>query len=290
MSRRWLRVLLTSGLLATGLILIAGSLVVPALLLLHVDDRTLNRWSQIGQAVSPMGVFFSGIAFIGITITLFLQRRELHNQREQLAIARDEQQRGSEIALRQLHTDLIKMAIEDPELRGVWPPIAPGIVETKKDHYCNLILNLQKVAHETHTIELEELRAALAYLMASRDMYIFWEKARTARVSITGGDEAEDFFTAEVDRAFVGAIRPKPRTLATVLKEAVIQWQTEHRSQGYCGCRVNRSTSESTWPVEAIWRLSGWHRWLFLCKTSAVRSSGERRLRCQTLYGSVDQV
>lgn len=166
----------------------------PTLLLLRVDDKTLNRWSQIGQAISPIGVFFSGIAFIGIALTLFLQRRELQNQREELSIARDEQQRNSEVALRQLHTDLIKMAIEDPELLEVWPQIAPGVDETKKDHYCNLILNLQKVAYETHTIELAELRAALAHLMASRDMYIFWEKARAARVNITVGDKAEDYF------------------------------------------------------------------------------------------------
>jgi hypothetical protein len=44
--------------------------------------------------------------------------------------------------MRQLHTDLIKMAIEDPELQSVWPDIAPGVAGSKKDLYCNLILNL----------------------------------------------------------------------------------------------------------------------------------------------------
>ncbi|GAB3981387.1 hypothetical protein GCM10029978_082110 [Actinoallomurus acanthiterrae] len=91
-------------------------------------------------------------------MTLFLQGRELQNQREELAITREEQQRSSEIALRQLHTDLIKMAIDDRELREVWPPLAPGIAESKKDHYCNLILNLQKVAYEAKTIELADSR------------------------------------------------------------------------------------------------------------------------------------
>jgi hypothetical protein len=53
------------------------------------------------------------------------------------------------------------MAIGDRELREVWPPIAPGVAESRKDHYCNLILNLQKVAYEAPTIELAELRGAL---------------------------------------------------------------------------------------------------------------------------------
>ncbi len=221
MSRRWSRAVAVGGALAVGLSLVAAGVVVPIVLLLRVDDRTLSRWSQIGQALEPVGVFFSGVAFVGIAVTLFLQGRELQNQREELTITREEQQRSSEIALRQLHTDLIKMAITDPELREVWPPIAPGVAETKKDHYCNLILNLQKVAYEAHTIELAELRGALRNLMSSRDMYVFWRKARAARGAVTGGDEAEDFFTAEVDRAFTTAVPPGPPSAPMGLGRAI---------------------------------------------------------------------
>jgi hypothetical protein len=228
-SRRALRAALTGTALLVGIAIVAASLLVPTLLLLHTDDRTLNRWSQIGQAVSPVGVFFSGIAFIGITLTLFLQRSELQNQRDELSIAREEQQRSSEIALRQLHTDLVKMAIDDPELREVWPQLAPGMEETKKDHYCNLILNLQKVAYETGTIELEEFQGALVHLMASRDMYSFWEKARAARVDVTGGDQAEDFFTSEIDKAFAAASPPRPQSLIQIFRSATGQWRTERR-------------------------------------------------------------
>jgi uncharacterized protein DUF6082 len=213
--------------LAVGLALVTASVVAPILILLRLDDMTLNRWSQIGQALEPVGVFFSGVAFIGIALTFFLQTRDLQNQREELAITREEQQRNSEVALRQLHTDLIKMAISDRELREVWPPIAPGVAETKKDHYCNLILNLQKVAYEAHTIELAELRGALRHLMASRDMYAFWTKARAARGAVTGGDEAEDFFTAEVDTAFAEAGPPPPRSLMHVLASALRHRRSE---------------------------------------------------------------
>jgi hypothetical protein len=133
-----------------GLALVAASVVVPALLLLHANEKTLNQWSQIGVALSPIGIFFSGAAFIGIAVTLFLQRRELQNQRVELSLTREEHARNSEFVIRRLHTDVIKMAIEDPELRAVWPDVLPGVPETKKDHYCNLILNLQKVAYECH--------------------------------------------------------------------------------------------------------------------------------------------
>ncbi|TDD89510.1 hypothetical protein E1293_04690 [Actinomadura darangshiensis] len=130
------------------------------------------------------------------------------SKREELTIAQEEQARSSELAMRELHTDLIKMAIEDSELRSVWPAPSPGAETTRKDHYCNLILNLQKVSYETRTIELPELRSALRFLMTSPDMRAFWSRSRPDRVTITDGDDAEDTFTAEVDAAYTDTIAP----------------------------------------------------------------------------------
>jgi hypothetical protein len=88
---------------------------------------------------------------------------------------------------------------------------------------------LQKVAYETGTIELDEFQGALAHLMASRDMYSFWEKARAARVDVTSGDEAEDFFTSEIDKAFAAVSPPRPHSLIQLLRSAAGQWRTERR-------------------------------------------------------------
>jgi hypothetical protein len=207
MADRRRGILLTSATLA-GAILVVASTVVPVAILTNVGDRTLNRWSMKGQAITPQSVLYAGLALFAVIFALFMQRHDLKNQRAELAIALDEQRRGGEIALRALHTDLIKMAIDDSELAEVWPPISPGVPETRKDHYCNLILNLQKVAYEASTIQLDELRGALAYLMRSADMYAFWTKARATRVDITAGDAEEDQFTALVDAAYESAPRP----------------------------------------------------------------------------------
>jgi hypothetical protein len=68
--------------------------------------------------------------------------------------------------------------------------------------------------------------------MASRDIYRFWEKSRATRVTVTAGDEAEDYFTAEVDRAFAEASPSPPRSLLTTLGQAMSQWRAERRSRG----------------------------------------------------------
>jgi hypothetical protein len=219
-----LQILFIGVCLMAGIAATSASLVVPILLLLRLNDKQLSRWSAIGQALSPIGIFFSGVAFIGVAVALIIQQRELKNQHDEISIAREEQARASEVVIRQLHTDLIKMAIDDPELLAVWPDMAPGIAGSKKDQYCNLILNLQKVAYETHTVELAELRGALHFLMTSRDMYLFWRRARTARIAVTGGDEGEDFFTAEVDRAF-SAASPPQRRAGGRLRDAFAIWR-----------------------------------------------------------------
>ncbi|MEU9867383.1 DUF6082 family protein [Actinomadura sp. NPDC048021] len=121
-----------------GHVVVVLCVLVPVLLLLRQDE--LAHWSDSGQAISPVAVFFSGAAFLGITAALLMEGRELRNQREELRIAHEEQARGSELALRELHSDLIKMAIEDSELAAP----APGEQTTRKDHYCNLILNLRR--------------------------------------------------------------------------------------------------------------------------------------------------
>lgn len=215
---RRLRAILITASLLTGTLLVAASVAVPIILLIRLDNTQLGRWSEIGQALSPVGIFFSGIGFVAVAVTLLTQHRELQNQHDELSIAVEEQARASEVAMRRLHTDLIKMAIDDPDLLTVWPDITPGNLGSKKDHYCNLILNLQKLAYEAHTVELAELRGALGYLMTSRDMYLFWRKVRTARIQVTAGDENEDFFTTEVDRAFRAADPPAPRSTRILRK------------------------------------------------------------------------
>lgn len=185
MDRRRLRRLSIAVALVAGTAIVAASIVGPAVYLWHLDDEALDRWSRIGEALSIIGVFFSGIAFLAIAGALLLQQRELMNQREELALVREEQQRNSEVSLRQLHTDIVKMAINDPDLLSVWPKTGRSLRQRKKDHYCNLILNLQKVAYDTGTIGPGELRGALRRLMQSKEIYGFWQRARSARIAVS---------------------------------------------------------------------------------------------------------
>ncbi len=52
--------------------------------------------SQFGDMFGGLNTFFSGLAFLGIIYTIFLQREELHLQRKELELTRKELKRTAE--------------------------------------------------------------------------------------------------------------------------------------------------------------------------------------------------
>ena len=59
----------------------------------------LPEWiesSQFGDMFGGLNTFFSGLAFLGIIYTIFLQREELHLQRKELELTREELKRTAE--------------------------------------------------------------------------------------------------------------------------------------------------------------------------------------------------
>lgn len=171
----------------------------------QTSDRRFRPPARRGPGGAGPGAGL-GAALLAAAV-LVAQQRHLRLQRQQLAATLDQHRRSGQLALRQLHTDLIRLGLQDPELGEVWPELAPGVPETRKDHYCNLILNLQRVAYDTGLIQEAELRGVLAYLMRSPDVRAFWTKAKAARVQIVQGDEREDRFTSLVARAYEAAPR-----------------------------------------------------------------------------------
>jgi len=118
---------------------------------------------------------------------------------------------------------------------GGWVTHEPATIATLDTTIANLRRTAaplrQYLAYDTHTIELGELRGALEHLTTSRDMHTFWRKARAARSAVTGGDEAEDFFTAEVDRAYAQAAPLPPQSLPTALGDVMSEWRKQRKTR-----------------------------------------------------------
>ena len=73
--------------MVAGVVFICVSITVPVVLLLSASEATRERWSSIGQALSILATLYSGLAFLAVAVTLFLQRRQLNHQQQQISVA-----------------------------------------------------------------------------------------------------------------------------------------------------------------------------------------------------------
>jgi hypothetical protein len=65
----------------------------------YATYRAFDKWeerSAFGSMFGAVGTFFSGLAFIGVVYTVFLQRQDLKLQRDELAMTRNELKRSAE--------------------------------------------------------------------------------------------------------------------------------------------------------------------------------------------------
>jgi hypothetical protein len=135
-------------LLATGLI----GLTPLALSALRGTNTNWERLSYIGQTYEAASALLSGLALIGIVVTLVLQARDTKVSRDQ--------------GRRLLHVDLLKMAMENPLYRECWGPIdyAKDADAELQHIYVNLIISEWQTSFEIKTMDEHLLRAVAASL------------------------------------------------------------------------------------------------------------------------------
>jgi hypothetical protein len=104
-------------------------------------------------------------------------------QREAMKASNGELHRSAEADLRTLHVELIKMAIENPELAAVWPEFEPGLsVERNRQYlYANLIIQQVWLNLRIGNYTNEEARDALRYLFSGPLMRDYWSASMPIR-------------------------------------------------------------------------------------------------------------
>jgi hypothetical protein len=195
---RWLPLLWALALLAAA---IAISLVGAGLAAVVSDAGTPTDWHEVSEAFEVVNAVFSVLALIVVAATLWIQHRELRMQRTELTMQRQtldrshmELKRSAEASLRALHVDLIKLAIEDEVLAGVWPDNYPGITsDRKRQHlYANLAIEHLHYALRLHSRPIEQVREALRLNFSSPVIREFWDSARV--IYLRGARPLDDFY------------------------------------------------------------------------------------------------
>ncbi|MFI7690643.1 DUF6082 family protein [Nonomuraea sp. NPDC049655] len=185
-GRYWVTILLLLSVVA------AAGLVVASPFFLAALGRSRGDWSvlgDIGQTYGAASAILAVLALIGVAFSLVLQAREAKSAREQ--------------ALRTLHGDLMKMAMDDPLYRACWGAFfASGDEEGQRAHlYVNMILNHWLLMWELRSITEAHLREIAATVLAGPIGRDFWRQARTLRTT-SAGSRRERRFNLIIDDVY----------------------------------------------------------------------------------------
>src|SRR5919198_2533451 len=171
-ERRASRVLVVVTLLL--IVLLSIGLIVASPAALELYGGATSEWERlgfIGQTYSAASAVLSVLAVIGVVVTLRLQARETKLSREE--------------ARRQAIAELLKMAMDDPDLSECWGPTGlsdPPKVQ-RQQIYTNLIVSEWRQSFESGALLERRLRRIASEMFHGEPGRSYWRAAREHRLS-----------------------------------------------------------------------------------------------------------
>jgi hypothetical protein len=132
-------------------------------------DRDWRRLSEIGQTYGAVSALLSALALGGVVVSLVLQRQSARLEREQ--------------AQRALHIELMRMAIENPDLQDCFGPFGDGLPETERRQwtYINQVVLLSEMRFEVGGVDEAWVRGSAYELFGSPISRRWWAYVRDRR-------------------------------------------------------------------------------------------------------------
>jgi hypothetical protein len=185
-------VLICLGALLT-LVFVGVGVAVVALLAGARSPQVWRQFADVGQAFGVLESLMSGLAFVALIVTLWVQRSELRLQQAELRQQRDaiersnaELRRSAEADMRMLHFELIKMSVEDARLADVWPhPAAAGDAAQRRQFiYANLIYQHQALSMRVGGADDAVVYRRLRHLFGSPVIRAYWRATAEERAAM----------------------------------------------------------------------------------------------------------
>jgi hypothetical protein len=166
------------------LIIVLASVIVLALVILspfalavlaNEDGVDWNSLSTVGQTYGAISAVIAVVALGGVAGSLVVQQREAKSNREQ--------------SLRVLHTDLLKMAMDNPEYMECWGPFRADNDPThlRQVMYTNMIISHWEMMYELGALTEGHLRELAAAMFRGDPGRRFWADSRERRIRTAHG-------------------------------------------------------------------------------------------------------
>nr|WP_246425557.1 DUF6082 family protein [Streptomonospora nanhaiensis] len=156
------------------------------------QDGEWERLSFIGQTYGAVSALVAGLALVGVAVSLVFQARESRR-------AVDENRR-------QAMAELLRMAMEDPDLDECWGPIPEGDDPRarKQQLYTNMIVTQWGTAFRSGALPEARLHAIAKEMFSGPVGRAYWGAARERRLANPAG-RAERRFNEILDSAYRSA-------------------------------------------------------------------------------------
>ena len=165
-----------------------------------INDLSIRSASLFGDSFGFLNAFFTGGAFLLVLWTIHIQQKELALQREELSKMVSQQDR-------QLHTELVRIAMEDPELCTVWGNRFGSYKKDRQYMYINLILSHWIYLFKQGLIGKRHLKHQLSEYMSTSDLFrLYWSDVRLKREEFAQFDEKSAVFHRIAEEAYRSAL------------------------------------------------------------------------------------
>jgi uncharacterized protein DUF6082 len=208
------------GLFLTTVVTLLAGVGVAALLARRGAAADWSKWSDVGQTFGALSSIISGLALVAVVVTARTQFRELSSNHSEL-------RRTAQANHGLLHLELLKLAIENPDLARVWPSLVPNLpADIERQYfYANIIYQFHWTSLRSGDHTDEEVMASFRYLFTSQLMRDYWRAAEYARTSLSPGSdeyafaERVDQICREYEAVVASAAAPSTERTVTPLRE-----------------------------------------------------------------------
>ncbi len=155
-------------------------------------DGEWERLSLIGQTYGAVSALIAVLALVGVAVTLVFQARETR--------------RAVEEGRRQAMAELLRMAMDDPDLDACWGPVPEGEdrTERRQQLYTNMIVTQWGTAFRAGALPEARLRAAAEEMFRGGVGRAYWARARRRRLSAPAR-RADRRFNEILEQAYAAA-------------------------------------------------------------------------------------
>lgn len=194
---------------STAILLVVIALVASPLAVVLIADQTVGvewaRLSDIGETYGAASAVLSGLAVVGVAISLIVQTRQLRV--------------GQIQAMRVMQLELMRLLLEDPTLVTISPTsLGVSREQWRREIYLNLLFKYLEMGYATKYVPEGSLREHIRDQFRVEGARVFWGRARPLWASNRSNSARRRFFDiveAEYAR--------HPRSESQVLTAQVIE-------------------------------------------------------------------